>query len=414
MKTLIFIVLTLFVSVLVTLFAFKNPGYVLIARAPWSIEMSLTTFVMLLIAAFGILYFLAWMMRRLWNIPQDVASWRLNRSAKKARAALTQGLVLLAEGRWAKAHTELVAGLHHSESRLINYLGAACASQALGDTEKRDEYLSLAEKASPHNGLAIAMTQAHLYSWTEQHEQALATLSELKALEPKHSHVLRLLVKTYLALQDWTSLADLIPDLRRNKVLDQDTVDALELQVHHELLMLSLPSDSPEVLKRAWDAVPRTQRRRPELIAIYSSQLIKQGQMNEAESLLRDAINRQWSDDLVELYGRARSDDVSTQLETAEAWLDRQTENPSLLLTLGRLSLYNELWGKARGYLETSVTRRPTAAAYRELGLLMERTGEAKQALDCYHRGLETLVSEAPALPLPPAKSSAETRLATG
>ena len=66
------------------------------------------------------------------------------------------------------------------DSPLINYLGAACASQAMGDTEKRDEYIALAQKNSPQDSLAIAMTQAHLYSWTEQHEQALATLSELR------------------------------------------------------------------------------------------------------------------------------------------------------------------------------------------------------------------------------------------
>jgi HemY protein len=121
--------------------------------------------------------------------------------------------------------------------------------------------------------------------------------------------------------------------------------------------------------------------------------------MNNAESLLREAINREWNDELIDLYGRVRSDDVSRQLEFAERWLESQPDNPSLLLTVGRLSLYNELWGKARSYLETSVKRRPTLQAYRELAVLMERLGESDHALDYYRRGLETLVTEPPALP---------------
>lgn len=414
MKTLIFFIVVLFVAVGVTLVADGDPGYVLIARSPWSIEMPLMVFVPLLILGFVVLYLVGRLLQRLWLVPRSVASWRLNRSVKKARNALAQGLLRLAEGNWPKAQTQLVTGLPHSDSPLINYLGAACASQALGDTEKRDEYVAAAQKASPQNSFAIAMTQAHLYSWTQQHEQALATLSELRTLEPKHTYVLRLLMHTYVALNDWTSLAELIPDLRRNKVLDPDAIEALELRVHRELLMLSLPSGSLEVLKRAWNSVPKTLRRHPKLIAIYSHHLIKQTKMNEAESLLREAIGREWREELVELYGRARSDNLARQLETAEAWLNTQPEDPSLLLTVGRLSIYNELWGKARSYLESSLKRRPTAQTYQELGVLMERLGEADKALDYYRRGLATLTAATPALAPTISTTSVRRQTATG
>ncbi len=400
MKILIFIALLLIVSALVTLFAAEDPGYVLITRTPWSVEMSLTTFAVLTVVSFAGLYLLLWLLKRLWNIPHGVTEWRLNRSTKKAREALTQGLVSLAEGNWSRAQSRLLSELQNSETPLINYLGAACASQALGNTEKRDEYIAKAQEVSPQDSLAIAMTQAHLYSWTEQHEQALATLSELRAREPKHAHILTLLVKTYLALRDWTSLADLIPNLRKNKVLSNEALDALELQVHSELLKLSLPSDSPELLKRAWNAVPKSLRQHPKLLAIYSAHLIKQNQMNEAETLLRDAIRRSWNEELVELYGRARADNPAAQLEVAESWLNGRPEDPVLLLTLGRLSRYNELWGKARSYLETSVNRRPTAETYWELGGLMEHLGEADKALEYYRHGLATLhATTVPSLP---------------
>ena len=124
--------------------------------------------------------------------------------------------------------------------------------------------------------------------------------------------------------------------------------------------------------------------------------IVARTQMNEAEALLRAAINRNWSDELVELYGRAHSDNPSAQLETAESWLRSRPEDPALLLTVGRLSLQNELWGKARSYLESSLKRQPSAQTYRELGALMQRLGEDDKALDYYRGGLESLISEVP------------------
>jgi HemY protein len=395
-KTLILILVVLFVAVLATLFAVDDPGYVLIARSPWSVEMPLTLFIPLLVVAFIVLHLLWQLLRAILGLSSDVSRWRARRQSQKARQAQIRGLIRLAEANWPKAQAELTSVLQHVDSPLINYLGAACASQAMGDTEKRDEYISLAQKNSPQDSLAIAMTQAHLYSWTEQHEQALATLSELRVQAPKHKHVLRLLLKTYLALHDWPSLAALIPELRKHKVLSAEALAQLELQVNRELLMLSLPSGSLEVLKRAWHEVPKALRQQPGLIAIYANHLIKQNQMNEAEALLRAAINRNWNDELVELYGRAHSDNPSAQLETAESWLRSRPEDPALLLTVGRLSLQNELWGKARSYLETSLKRRPSAQTYRELGALMQRLGENDKALDYYRGGLESLISEVP------------------
>lgn len=399
MKALALVIVVLSVAVFATLYAIEDPGYVLIARKPYSIELPLTLFVPLLLLAFVVLHWVWRVVRLTWLIPQDVASWRVRRSNKKARAALIRGLIHLAEANWAKAQGELIAGLQYGTSPLINYLGAACAAQAMGDTEKRDEYIAAAQKAAPEQTLAIAMTQAHLYSWTAQHEQALATLSELRARVPKHAHVLQLLMNTYVALDDWASLVELMPELRRHEVLSAGELDALELQAHRELLILVRPAGGLELLRRAWNSMPRALRQHPSTVAIYARHLIRQKQVNEAEALLRDAIRRAWNDELVELYGRALSDDPSAQLETAENWLKGRPENPSLLLTVGRLAIRNQLWGKARSYLETCVRRRPTLEIYRELGALMEQLGEPQKALEYYRRGLETLTGDEPAKP---------------
>lgn len=67
----------------------------------------------------------------------------------------------------------------------------------------------------------------------------------------------------------------------------------------------------------------------------------------------------------------------------------------SLLLTvLGKLSIKQNLWGKARSYLETSIDIEPSAEAYLLLAkLLEEKMHEPEKAQTLYQKGLEAAVS---------------------
>jgi HemY protein len=399
MRIVVVVIGVLLLAILATLYATEHPGYVLIARPPWSIEMSLTVFVLLSLGGAVLLFATLYLLVRLLKIPRDVSRWRSRRSARQARQSLTQGLVRLAEGNWLEAEAQFIASMRHAEVPLLSYLGAACANQGQGNIEKRDEYLAGAHRAAPQGHLGIGLTQANLQYIAHQSEQALATLTELRTLAPKHKQVLKLLAQLYLELRDWTNLAELVPELRRQSVMTAREVDALELRAHRELLVLTLPSGSLDVLKKAWNAVPKQLRRHPALVAIYARQLIAQNEMGTAETLLRPAIEQEWDEALVELYGQVRADAPGEQLETAESWLGPHPDDPKLMLTLGRLAIHNRLDQKARGYLERCLTLRGPIEAYRELGGLLERLGEKDRALACYRRGIE-LYGEEQRLPV--------------
>ena len=407
MKTLIFIIILLFTAALVTFYAMDNPGYVLISRAPWSIEMSLTVFIPLMVVSFFLFYLLLFMIVRLWRIPRDVGRWRGTGQANKARASLIQGLTYLAEGNWVEAETQLLAGMRHGDTPLLNYLGAAMACEGQGHSEKRDEYLALAHKNAPQNDLAIGMTQAYLQHQANQMEQSLATLNELRAEAPKHKQVLKLLSQVHLELRDWTGLINLIPDLRQSYAMTTKEIDELELQAHRELMKLSLPSGRRGVLEKAWNAVPKSLRRNPSMTVIYARQLIQQNEMAQAESVLRASIEDNWDSALVELYGQAQGPNPAEQLETAEGWLTSHRDDPKLLLTLARLAMRDNQDNKARGYYETCLTQQGPVEACRELGNLLEKLGEKDKALNTYRRGLEMVASELRAAPARGQASSA-------
>ncbi|MCR4301847.1 MAG: hypothetical protein NUV51_09575 [Sulfuricaulis sp.] len=407
MKTLIFVIVLLFTAALVAFYAMDNPGYVLISRAPWSIEMTLTVFIPLMIIGFFLFYLLLFILVRLWRIPRDVGRWRGKRQANKARASLIEGLINLAEGDWVEAETQLLAGMRHGDTPLLNYLGAAMACEGLGNNEKRDEYLALAHKNAPQHDLAIGMTQAYLQHQAHQLEQSLATLNELRAEAPKHRQVLKLLAQVHLELRDWTGLISLIPDLRQSYAMTSKETDELELQAHRELLKLSIPSGRPGVLEKAWNAVPKSMRRQPSIIAIYARQLIQQNEMAQAEAALHAAIEDNWDSLLVDLYGQVQGPNPADQLETAEGWLTTHRDDPKLLLTLARLATRNNEENKARGYYETCLSQHGPVDAYRELGNILEKLGEKDKALNYYRRGLEMVASERLANPARGQNSSA-------
>src|SRR5690606_29470995 len=100
-------------------------------------------------------------------------------------------------------------------------------------------------------------------------------------------------------------------------------------------------------LQGLWKQVPGRLRERPEVLRAYAERLHALGATDEAVKLLAATIKQDYSAQLVYRYGLLPSSDPALQLKKAEAWLQDAPNDPLLLLTLGRLSVNNQLWGKA-------------------------------------------------------------------
>jgi len=231
-------------------------------------------------------------------------------------------------------------------------------------------------------------------------EQALATLRHLRTIAPRHVYVLRLLLRLYEKLADWDQLRDLIPELRRRKVIPAEEIAELEIRVHRALLeRASLSVEKTRVIE-VWSETPRHLRRDPRLVADQAHYLQERGKDDEAEALVRDALRAGWDEQLAEVYGLLDTGQAARQISFAESLLAANAHNAILLLSLGRLCLRAKLWGKARGYLEASIGAGGPVSAYRELGHLLEQMGDEDQALAVYRRGLSGTGGPDP-IPLP-------------
>jgi uncharacterized protein HemY len=144
-----------------------------------------------------------------------------------------------------------------------------------------------------------------------------------------------------------------------------------------------------QALQKIWFNLPRKLRQDPVLILRYAQALVKQGAHDMAEVLVRKNIYKNLNTDLVRYYGLIHGTRRDRQLACAEKWLPDHKHDAVLLLTCGRLSLKNELWGKARSYLQTSISIAPQPEAYLELAKLTEKLGDDKLAREYYRKGLE-------------------------
>lgn len=398
MRFLFITLLVLLAGVSIALILHEDPGYVLVSYGQWTVESSLALFLLALVLAFAALYYSIRLGRGLWRLPLHMRGWRQQRRIRKAHDALSRGLMEMAEGRWGTAETTFIKHASHSDNQLLHYLAAARAAQRQGAHERRDQYLYLAHKSVPDADVAVGLTQAELQLAHHQMEQALATLTHLRGLAPHHPYVLRMLMKLYRELRDWEHLRALLPELRKRRVLKEEEAHRLELQVYGELLDQAARKDGLAGLEAAWAHMPKRLRQEEALLLAHVRHLMALGDDERAEPLVREALKRQWSDDLVYAYGLLKGPSLAKQLATAEGWLKAHGKNPVLLLTLGRLCLRNRLWGKARLYFESSLGAGPRPETYKELGGLLEQLGEADAAKDCFRKGVVLAVGDAQAL----------------
>lgn len=376
----------------------EERGYVLIDYRGYLVEMSIPGLVLVLIALYAVVRALAALLRA----PRNVGAVLAERRQRRSAAELTKGLMLLAEGHWAKGERLLTRGARRSDVPLVHYLMAARAAQRQGARERRDDWLRIAREALPAAGTTVLVTQAELDLESGEPRRALAAAKRVLESEPNHPVALALAARAAKAAGRSAELSALLPRLPRARLaageLEVLAADALGAE-------LADPELTSERLARRWDGLPRELRRNPRIIALRALALDRLGRGDDAERVLRAALKREWHAVLIDAYGRICAPDAAKQLGQAETWLEARPDDAALLVAAARLCIASELWGKARSYLESSIAIDPAPEAYALYGTLLDRLGENERAALAFRSGLALADGRAQSVPAlePPA-----------
>lgn len=383
----------LILGALATHFLLQDRGYVLIEFRGYLLQMSVPGLVVLLLLLYAGLRLLF----AVWRAPRALGEQLAEHRTRRATRRLTQGVMQLAEGRWSKAEKLLVGGTRSNEAALLNYLMAARAAQLQGAGARRDQWLQKALEERPDAAVTVLLMRAELQFEAGEFPAALATLRHLMENHPDHAVGVGLLARTYAELGDWPAVLDLLPRLKDTNLEPA----VLEKLAGEALVRFSHRADvTHEAFEAVWSSLPPALRRVPALFRVRALALQRLDHADLAESELRGWLRRAWHADLVATYGEIISSDPREQLRRAEQWLDRHPDDPALLLTAARLCMANELWGKARSYLESSLAIAPRPESYALYAGLLEKLGESDGAAEAWRSGLG-LVTGRSALPAP-------------
>jgi HemY protein len=386
MRTIFRLLLLLSLAVGLAVIAHHNTGYVLLVLPPWRAELSLNFFLLLALLGFLLSYFVVRSIGHMLALPDAVAAFRRRRQRRQALQAHFAAARLVQEGRFGQALRQAENAWADHPAPAVVALIAWRAAHALRDNERETLWAERVQAADATGFLAARLMTATEFALEERrYEDAQALLAELTRHSGLHLAALRFSLRAARGLGDWREVARLTRQLEKYKALTPEQARPLRDTALREALQ-NLRDDADELL-RYWRTLDETDRTTPALALVAAQALQHAGNDHEARQILSQALEKNWDAALVEAYGQGGDADVLERLAQAEQWLKQRPRDATLLLTLGRLCLRRQLWGKAQGYLEAALAIAPTRAAHIELARLFDQlaaaaaeAGEAGQA----------------------------------
>jgi len=373
MRALFAFLLLAVLAVLAALLFKHNVGYALFVAPPYRVELSLNAFILLVLAAFTVLYLLLRFSVKLARLPQEVRDARRHRNIERARGKQDAAVVALLEGRYGKArqYADEALAIPHSSG-----LSALVSARAAIDTRDFDAALTYLQRPDAAVGsLAVPrlMLRAETALERGQPGEALAQLADLKREAGLHTAALRLEMRALTAAGRHSEIPPLVDQLVKRRVYDATQGDLVRAGAHAEALA-ALRQDAAG-LRAYWNRLPDADRQNAKVARAGATSFLVLGGDREAAEIIVRSLDREWDSDLTTLYAQCRTPEPTRQLETAEHWLQQHSRDAKLLYALGKMCERESLWGKAQTYFEASLALDNHWRAHVALGEMQGRLG---------------------------------------
>jgi len=364
----------------------SNVGYVQVIYPPYRLDFSLNFLIILVIASFAAAYGIVRLTLHTLRLPAYVRDFKKARRKDKGRRATEDALLAFAEGRYSRAEKLAEQALIMNDAPAVNALLAARAAQEQRAFQRRDDYLSRAEKLAPQHAIARLMTQADLLIESREGQDAIPVVQALKAIAGKHIGALRLELKATQLAKNWDQVLQLITQLEKREGIEPVQAEQLRINAHIE--NIKHKAHDTHQLTEYWSKMPASEKANSKVALTAARYFLALGGTGQARQMIEESLAKHWDSELIELYGQCADKDVVKQIERAEAWLKDHPRDPYLLLALGRLCTRQELWGKAQSYVEASLSVESTRAAHLTLAQLLEKMNKMDEACVHYRRSL--------------------------
>jgi len=395
MKSLFWLLAVFAAAVALVLLGRIDAGYVLFIYQPYRVEVSMLFFGVALLAFFVALYALLRLLNHALSLPSYVRAYRARRRRERAHAALASGLQAYYEGRYARAEKEASIAFEGGPTPALAALLAARAAHQLRDFQRRDRWLDRADATGQRMQAACLVSRAELALEDRDFTAARDALRNLHGAGPKQIATTRMLLRAERGAGAWDEVLRLATQLGKRDAISPALAEEYRVQATIELLGRAT-ADAAE-FERRWRAVDSRDQLHPRVAAAGARHATDLGRSALAREILERALSAEWTPALVALYAElpsgmddaARVAEARARIERGERWLLERNRDAALLATLGRLCGQAELWGKARSFLEASLSFEESRFAHLELARLAERLGASGEAQQHYRRAAE-------------------------
>jgi len=339
---------------------------------PWRMEISFISFVLMVVAlVVGGVVLLRLAMLTL-NLPRIVREQRERRAAKKRDDNFVGGLRAYTEYRYQDAEQSL-GQWQGDESRLgLARVLAARAAQEMRAIPQRERHI---QEAAGHGAeLAALLFEAEAQLGIKDAAAALVAINRAKEIAPQHTALLRIELKARQLIGQWDEVDKLLDALARSNALESGVALQVRRKAYAENLKRRAGDD--RALLEYWKKIPADFKADAFVARAAVLAFMQRGGHDTALDVLESALNREWHEDLVALYGDVRGSNPTRQIEQAEKWLHAQPRDAQLLLTLAQLCSVQQLWGKAQSYLEASLAIAPSVEGHIRMAELKTQSGQ--------------------------------------
>lgn len=366
----------------------NHQGYVMIAVAGYTIEMSVITAAIIAFVFYLLLLLTEGLLTRLFSVRRGLRGWWGNRRYLKAQRQTRKGMTALAEGEYQRAEYLMLRSAGQSDQPLLNYLSAAEAAHAQGAYQKRDEYLLKAGELDPQAQLAIQLTHVRLLQDQGEWQQSRELLEQLCQRWPQHPQILQRLHHIYQQQQAWQEELELLPLLRKQQLLNDSEVLAAQVRCYQVPFGNILQKQNEDELLAFWQRQPRTIRHTRQLQLLLIDNLIQHQHYQAAFEQLAPLLRKQADEALWQRCITLQLRDPEPLLQLLLRQLKQHPQAPALLSALGHQYFHQQQYVQAQEYLERSVALQPTAAGQRTLAVIMEQQRLFEKAAEYYRLSL--------------------------
>jgi len=384
MRWLISLLIIVVLAVALAMAGRYDPGYVVLVYPPWRMEVSFISFVLILVGlVVGGVVLLRLALLTL-NLPAIVREQRERRAAHKRDENFVGGLRAYTEHRYQDAEQALGQWQGEDARMGLARVLAARAAQEMRAVTQRERHV---REAGEHGAeLAAQLFEAETLLDLKDATGALGAIQAAKTIAPQHTALLRLELKARQLTGQWDEVDKLLDALTRSNALEPGVATQMRRMAYAENLKRRVEDD--RALLEYWKKIPADSKADAFVARAAARAFMQRGGHDTALDVLEAALNRDWHEDLVTLYGEVRGSSPTRQIEQAEKWLHAQPRDAQLLLTLAQLCAVQELWGKAQSYLEASLAIAPSAEGHIRMAELKNQSGQTGEACQHYQKAL--------------------------